>query len=72
MTSRFRLQVIDGTNGHAIYGWQPGDRVETDLVNDLAARLITRRVGLFSTKAQVARALHEAFGEMLYELKRRV
>ena len=70
--SRYRLQVIDAMTGELVMGWQPGDRVELEMAADLAQRVKAKGVGVFRTEAHVLTDLRAAFGEMLYELKRRV
>jgi hypothetical protein len=71
--SRYWLQVIDRqTGGEVVIGWYPGDRVEVDLAGELTERVKAKGVGLFRSEAHVLADLRLAFGEMLYDLKRRV
>jgi hypothetical protein len=69
--SQFRLQIVDKA-GKVTKGWQPGDRVETELVDELCARVKAKGVGLGRTEAHVLADLRLAFAELLYELKARV
>lgn len=69
--SDFRLQIIDKT-GHVAHGWQPGDRVETELVTDLLARVKAKGVGVFRNEAHVLADVRAAFTEMIFDLKRRI
>ena len=70
--SRYRLQIIDAQTGEVVIGWQPNDRVETELSEELLRRVKDRGVGLFRTEAQVLASLRQCFSDMLYELKGRV
>lgn len=70
--SQFRLQIVDAKTGQVAKGWQPADRVEMDLVEDLCTRLKGRGIGMFRTEAKVLETVRGAFAEMLLELKRRV
>ncbi len=70
--SDYRLQIIHIKTGQVVRGWSPGDRVETELVEALCARLKAKGVGWFKSEARVLEALREAWSELLYELKSRV
>lgn len=73
LVSDFRLQVIHAATGKPVLDpWHPGSAIETDLVDDLAARLKGKGIGYFKTEAKVLEGLRSAFVEMLYDLKRRV
>jgi hypothetical protein len=69
--SDYRLQIVEHRTGLVAKGWAPGDRVETDLAEDVLTRL-KGKVGLFKTEAQVLTAVREAFADMLLDLKSRV
>ena len=68
--SQFKLQIIDKTTGKVVNGWQPGDRVETDLAEDLLNRLKGRKLG-FRTQGKILKAVAQEFAEMLLDLKQR-
>lgn len=70
--SDFRLQIVHLPTNQVAFGWQPGDRVETDLAEELARRVKAKGIGLFRSEAHVLSDLRQAFSEMLYELKDRV
>lgn len=72
--SRYRLQIVlaDDPERRVVQGWQPGDRVEADLVEELCRRVSRKRVGVFSGRGRVVEMVREAAGELLYELKGRV
>ena len=71
--SDYRLQVIHVKRPHeVVHGWQPGDRVETDMVEELCARLEIKGVGWFHTNKQVLASVREAWAEMLLDFKGRV
>jgi hypothetical protein len=73
--SDYRLQVIHLRSkdpDRVVLGWQPGDRVETDLAEELSQRIKAKGVGLFRTEAHVMADVRKAVAEMLFELKARV
>jgi len=72
VVSDYRLQVVQASTGKVVKGWQPGDKVETDLVDELVDRAKAKGVGLFRSEARVLGGVREAFGEMLLDLKGRV
>jgi hypothetical protein len=69
--SEYRLQIVHAKTGILSMGWQPGDKCEIDLAEDVLTRL-KGKVGLFKTEAQVLTAVREAFADMLLDLKSRV
>lgn len=68
--SDYLLQIIHVKTHEVVKGWQPGDRVEVDLVEDLCERL-KGNMGL-RTEAAILKAVRKSFAEMIHELKRRV
>ena len=72
MISRYRLQVVDTMTHQVIRGWQPGDRCELDMAADLAKRLESQPIGLFSSKQKVLTEVNRAFLAMIHGLKERV
>jgi hypothetical protein len=73
--SDYRLQVIHLRSKEpdkVVMGWQPGDRVETDLAEELAQRIKAKGVGLFRTEKHVMEDVRKAVAEMLWDLKGRV
>ena len=68
--SRFRLQIIDTLTGKVAHGWQPGDKVETDLVGEFVKRLTG--VGLFTREKVVKAHAEIALTELIHDLKARV
>lgn len=70
--SAFRLQIVDAKTGYVTKGWEPGGKVETDLVEELCGRLKGRGIGVFKTEAKVLEAVRAEFQAMLLDLKRRV
>ena len=69
--SDYRLQVIHVKTGKVAMGWQPGDKVELDLIDDLIARL-RGKVGFWKGEVAVLGAVREAFLELLLAIKGRV
>ena len=69
--SDYRLQIIHINTGRVV-SWAPGRLAETDVIEDLLARVKAKGVGLGRSEASVIGRIREAFGEMLYELKSKV
>jgi hypothetical protein len=72
MPSQFTLQVIDKYTGDVVLGFEPGSRVETDLVDDVLTRAKGEGIGLLRTEAAVEAALRRAWTETLLSLKTQV
>ena len=70
--SSYRLQIVDAKTGQVAQGWQPGDKTEIDLVDDLCGRLKGSGIGVFRTEAKVIEAVRSEFQAMILDLKRRV
>jgi hypothetical protein len=69
--SDYRLQIINVKAPHEVAkGWEPGDRVETDLVEDLCNRL-KGNMGL-RTEEAILRAVRASWKQLLLDLKRRI
>ena len=66
------MQIVHAVTGRVVTGWQPGDKVETDLVDDLVVRVKQKGVGIFKSEERVLDGVREAFQEMLLALKGRV
>lgn len=66
--SDFLLQVVHRRSGKLV-AWDPGSPVEVDLVEDLSRRLLKKRVGAFTTRAQVVQVVEETLKELIMELK---
>ena len=66
--SDFLLQVVHRRSGKLV-AWDPGGPVEVDLVEDLSRRLLKKRVGAFTTRAQVVQVVEETLKELIMELK---
>lgn len=71
MASQFLLQIIERNSGK-IVTLEPGGPVEVELVAELAKRLQEKRVGIFTTRAQVAKVVEDTLKDMIYELKRKI
>lgn len=72
MASQYRIQVIDNFTGEPVATWEPGGKVETDLVEELVLRVRTKGVGVGRTAAHVEEDVRAALQELLYALKLRV
>lgn len=70
--SAYRIQVVSVDTGKPVYGWQPGDRVETDLIGELCSRVQSKGVGVFKSEKKVLEATRQALAELLMDLKGRV
>lgn len=69
--SEFLIQIIHKDDGKVV-AWEPGKDVEAELIDAITNRILTKSVGVFRTKSQVASAVKTAIEEILYELKSRV
>ncbi len=69
--SDFRLQIIHADDGR-IAVWRPGIHIETDLIEDLCARLEKRGVGLFTSEAKVLAAVRTELAGAIFDLKAKV
>jgi len=70
--SDYRVQIIHQRTGQVAKGWQPGDYVEAELIEDMCRRMKAKGVGVFKGEAKVLAAMREAWSELLYDLKVRV
>ena len=71
--SDYLIQVINKKNGNVVIAkWSPGFKVEKDFEDELVARIRQKGVGWFKSEEKVARAVVEAFKELLYDLKSQV
>lgn len=71
MASEYRLQIVD-SHGATVASWEAGRGEEANIVDNISSRILTKSVGVFRTKLQVASAVREALEEFLYELKLKV
>lgn len=71
MESRFKLQIVDKVNGDVVE-WEPGLSIEMAFVEDITNKIISKRVGFFTTKKKVAQAVKEGLEEAIFELKAKV
>ena len=71
MASKYRMQIAYANTGDVVT-WKPGAPLETELVEDLVARLKNRGVGLFTSEATVLKAVEEELTELILDLKRKV
>lgn len=71
MASQFLLQIVERNSGKVV-ALEPGGPVEVELVAELAKRLQEKRVGIFTTRAQVAKVVEDTLKDMIYELKKKI
>jgi hypothetical protein len=69
--SNYLIQVVHRETGKVV-SWAPGLDVEKQLVSELVDRVRAKGVGILRTTEHVARDVHAALEELLYDLKSRV
>lgn len=72
MASDFLLQIVNRHTGDVVVSWEPGGRVETDIIASVLAVAKAQGVGFFATEAQVEAAIHSAWTATLHALKAQV
>lgn len=71
MASQFLLQIIHRDTGK-IVTLEPGGPVEVQLVTELSKKLLDKRVGVFTTRAQVAKVVEDCLKDIIYSLKKQI
>lgn len=72
MASAYTVQIIDNETGEVVYAAAPGLAAEVELIQNLAARVKAKGVGLFRSADHVAQDVREALNDLLLDLKRGV
>lgn len=72
MQSQYLLQIVERETGEVVKSWEPGSRIETELLTELSTRLSGRGIGLGRTTVHVLDDLKHAWAELLFELKSQV
>ncbi len=69
MASSFKLQIASVDTGKVVE-WAPGLAAETELIDNLCARVQVKGIGIFRTEAHVLADIREATEELLHDLKK--
>ena len=68
MASAFIVQIAHRADG-VVVEWAPGLRAEVELIENLCARVKAKGVGVGRSEAHVVQDVHDAFVELLRDLK---
>lgn len=72
MPSDFLMQIINRHTGEVVATWEPGSRVEADVVTHCLQIAKQRGIGFWRTEARVTAVLHAAWHEAIHALKSQV
>lgn len=72
MTSLYTMQIIDKSTGEVVRGFEPGSRVETDLIEEVLTRAKGDGIGYMKSALAVETTLRQAWNETLLALKSQV
>jgi hypothetical protein len=71
MPSRYLMQIVDRQTEEVV-SFEPGQRVETNFVDDCVNRTMAKGVGVGRSSAHVERDMRDGIEEAIHDLKSKV